>query len=85
MNYRLKRWLAAEGLCRPEPDMTLPRSAAEVLSEHVALEVECIDRMYLNVSAPRGTLTYPLRSREGLEAISLGLMAYPTPKGKRRK
>ena len=27
--------------------MTLPRSAADVLSEHVAFEVECIDRMYL--------------------------------------
>lgn len=29
--------------------MTLPRSAADVLSGHVAFEVECIDRMYLNV------------------------------------
>ena len=29
--------------------MTLPRSVAEVLSEHVLFEVECIDRMYLNV------------------------------------
>ena len=29
--------------------MTLPRSAAEVLESHVTLEVECIDRMYLNV------------------------------------
>ena len=29
--------------------MTLPRTVADVLSEHVAFEVECIDRMYLNV------------------------------------
>ena len=29
--------------------MTLPRSVAEVLSDHVAFEVECIDRMYCNV------------------------------------
>ncbi len=34
---------------RPELVMTLPRSVAEVLSEHVVFEVECIDRMYLNV------------------------------------
>jgi hypothetical protein len=33
--------------------MTLPRSAAEVLSEHVVFELECIDRMYLNLYVPR--------------------------------
>jgi hypothetical protein len=33
-------------------------------------------------SAPRGALTYPLRSREGLEVISLGPMAYLASKGK---
>jgi hypothetical protein len=33
--------------------MTLPRSAADVLNEHVVFEVECIDRMYLNVYQPR--------------------------------
>ncbi len=33
--------------------MTLPRSVAEVLSEHVLFEVECIDRMYLNVYQPK--------------------------------
>jgi len=32
--------------------MTLPRSAADVLSDHVVLEVESIDRMYLNVYQP---------------------------------
>ena len=33
--------------------MTLPRTVADVLSEHVVFEVECIDRMYLNVYVPQ--------------------------------
>src|SRR4029077_2662663 len=33
--------------------MTLPRTVADVLSQHVSLEVEGIDRMYLNVYQPR--------------------------------
>nr|WP_232303506.1 hypothetical protein [Pseudofrankia sp. DC12] len=33
--------------------MTLPRSVADVLSRHVRFEVECIDRMYLNVYIPQ--------------------------------
>ena len=33
--------------------MTLPRTMADVLSEHVVFEVESIDRMYLNVYQPR--------------------------------
>ena len=32
--------------------MSVPRSVAEVLAEHVTLEVEGIDRMYLNVYIP---------------------------------
>lgn len=32
---------------------TLARTAADVLSDHVTLEVECIDRMYLNLYVPR--------------------------------
>jgi hypothetical protein len=32
--------------------MTLPRTVAEVLSDHVLFEVECIDRMYLNAYVP---------------------------------
>jgi len=32
--------------------MTIPRSVAKVLAEHVTLEVEGIDRMYLNVYIP---------------------------------
>jgi hypothetical protein len=33
--------------------MSLARSVAEILGEHVVLEVECIDRMYLNVYVPQ--------------------------------
>jgi hypothetical protein len=36
-----------------EPNMTIaPRSVADILRERVSLEVECIDRMYLNVYVP---------------------------------
>jgi hypothetical protein len=38
---------------QPEPDMSISRSVAEILSEHVTLELEGIDRMYLNVFVPR--------------------------------
>lgn len=37
--------------------MTLPRTVAEVLTDHVTFEVECIDRMYLNCYVPG--LQYP--------------------------
>lgn len=33
--------------------MTVARSAGDVLSDHVEFEVECIDRMFLNVWVPR--------------------------------
>ena len=33
--------------------MTLPRTPADVLSGHVSFEVECVDRMYLNVYVPQ--------------------------------
>ena len=39
--------------CQPEPKMSVPRTVAEVLDEHVTLEVEGIDRMYLNVYVPQ--------------------------------
>jgi hypothetical protein len=32
--------------------MTLPRSAADVLSRHVEFEIESIDRLYLNLYVP---------------------------------
>jgi hypothetical protein len=37
--------------------MTVARSVADVLTDHVVFEVECIDRMYLNVYVPQ--LQYP--------------------------
>src|ERR1044072_3576896 len=33
--------------------MTLPRTVAEVLTDHVVFEIECIDRMYCNVYVPQ--------------------------------
>jgi len=38
---------------RTEPHKRVARSVAEILSKHVVLEVEGIDRMYLNVYVPR--------------------------------
>src|SRR6266705_31727 len=38
---------------QPEPMMSIARSVAEILREHVTLELEGIDRMYLNVYVPR--------------------------------
>ncbi|MGH3517527.1 MAG: hypothetical protein ACRDQ7_08965, partial [Haloechinothrix sp.] len=37
--------------------MTLPRTVSDVVAEHVTFEVECLDRMYLNVYVPQ--LQYP--------------------------
>jgi hypothetical protein len=62
--------------------MTLPRTVADVLSDHVAFEVECIDRMYLNVYVPtlqtelalvgylRGQLGCQITSTAPLAAVS---------------
>src|ERR1700737_3291694 len=50
---RLWTVVGREAVVRPELIMTLPRSVADVLSEHVRFEIECIDRMYLNVYVPR--------------------------------
>jgi hypothetical protein len=36
----------------PEPIMTVARSVGDVLAEHVVFEVDCIDRMFLNVYVP---------------------------------
>src|ERR1700687_3094922 len=33
--------------------MTVARSVSDVLAEHVVLQVDCIDRMYLNVYVPQ--------------------------------
>src|SRR3954453_4397146 len=60
--------------------MTLPRSVADVLADHLVFEVECIDRMYCNVYVPQlqhagGLLGYIQRQ--------LGLpIASTAPRGK---
>jgi hypothetical protein len=33
--------------------MTLPRAVADVLTNHVVFEIECVDRMYCNVNVPQ--------------------------------
>ena len=45
--------------------MTIPRSVADVLNTHTRFEVECIDRMYLNVYVPG------LQYAPGLERVCL--------------
>ncbi|MGH9786114.1 MAG: hypothetical protein ACRD88_18240, partial [Terriglobia bacterium] len=46
-----------KGTPSAEPKTKLPQSAAEVLKKHVTLEVESIDRMYLNAIVPRLQIT----------------------------
>ena len=53
--------------------MTLPRTAADVLSGHVVFEIESIDRMYLNVWQPR------LQHGAGRPRSSPATAATPTP------
>src|SRR5579862_7905265 len=58
--------------------MSLPRTVAEVLRQHVTLEVEGIDRMYLNVYQPRlqceGQVAAFFRSHRGHTFASSALM-----------
>jgi len=59
--------------------MTLPRTVADVLSEHVTFEVECIDRMYLNVYVPQlqyatGLVSY-IHRRLGMPVASTAALA----------
>lgn len=67
--------------------MTLPRSAADVLRDHVVWELECIDRMYLNCYVPKlafpsgiayfwkGHRGYPFASSALMEPMSKGFVA----------
>jgi hypothetical protein len=58
--------------------MSVPRTVAEVLRDHVTLEVESIDRMYLNVYQPRlqceGQIAAFFRSHRGHTFASSALM-----------
>src|SRR5215813_7377510 len=49
----VRRSPGRKGTPQAESESKLPRTVAEVLKEHVELEVESIDRMYLNVFVPR--------------------------------
>ncbi len=59
--------------------MTLPRTVGEVLKQHTTLEVECIDRMYLNVYVPQlqydGGVAAFFRTHRGHPFASSVLMA----------
>jgi hypothetical protein len=48
-----KAIISRKGTPRAEPKSKLPQTVAEVLGKHVTLEVESIDRMYLNAIVPR--------------------------------
>jgi hypothetical protein len=61
--------------------MTIPQSAAEILNEHVTLEVEGIDRMYLNDYVPclqivEGVLGF-IRRQGAREVYGLSLRDHP--------
>src|SRR5260370_39057562 len=51
--------------------MTLPRSVADVLSEHVAFELESIDRLYCNLYVPQ------LQRAEGIVGFIRGHLGQP--------
>ena len=53
---------------QPDTAMTLPKNVAELQGENVLFELECIDRMYLNLYVPE--LTSAVESRSG--AVELG-------------
>jgi hypothetical protein len=67
--------------------MTVARSVSDVLSDHVTLEVECIDRMYLNLYVPklqyesgvvgffRGHLGFPFASSALMDPITKDFVA----------
>src|SRR5450631_784175 len=58
--------------------MSIPRTVAEVIREHVCLEVEGIDRMYLNVYVPtlqrEGGVASFFRFHRGYQFASSALM-----------
>ena len=58
--------------------MSVPRTVAEVIRQHVTLEVEGIDRMYLNVYQPKlqhalGVVSF-FRFHRGQPVVSSALM-----------
>ena len=59
--------------------MTLPRTVSEILSQRTTLEIESIDRMYLNVYVPglqsAGSVAWFSRTHRGQLFASSALMA----------
>lgn len=59
--------------------MTIARNAAEVLADHVTLDLECIDRLYLNLYVPilqsEPGVAYFWRHHRGYQFASSALMA----------
>ena len=58
--------------------MTVPRTAADVLDEHVTFELECIDRLYLNLYQPKlqhelGVVGF-FKGHRGFQFVSSALM-----------
>ena len=53
----VRRSPGRKGTPQAEPKAKLPQTVAEVLARHVTLEVESIDRMYLNAIVPRLRIT----------------------------
>ena len=51
--------------------MELSKSVAELQREHVVLELECIDRMYLNAYVPQ------LTSEAGVAGFVCGHLCHP--------
>ena len=63
-----------KGTPRAEPKSKLPQTVAEVLGKHVTLEVESVDRMYLNAIVPRlqiveGTLRFTRKHADYLRTL----------------
>ena len=70
----VRRSPGRKGTPQAESNSKLPRSVAEVLKEHVELELESIDRMYLNVFVPRlqiveGALRF-IKQQRGSKVLS---------------
>jgi len=71
----VRRSPGRKGTPRTEPKSKLPQTVAEVLGKHVRLEVESIDRMYLNAIVPRlqiveGVLRFIRQQRKAKVASS---------------
>ena len=53
--------------------MSLPQSVADILDRHVTFQLECIDRMYLNVYVPW------LQTEQGVVQFFRGHRGQPLP------